>query len=313
MNVVINQEENSKNITLRLTPDAIYIVRMIKFEKCQYYLKLTFSKNAFKEYIVDNELEIIFNGQTFIKTCKNIQKNNDDKIKIIYENSELKIVITNLNKKKVETIILNNNNISCYVPQDKLLPMNIAFKNIFYKFNTIDFSNLKKSINLKNETINISIFEDEFIVFESRSQGTSPLHILYGDLPDYMIETKNDTSRNLWNPESTGKVPAVCSEGLCPRGASPIHRISSGPAGKLHEDSKFSSDNSSSTELVKPTKITINIKILNLLAKINLLVSVVNIYQSLENNIIKIFGEFIYPKNNNTGQVEIIICSDQKK
>ena len=31
LNVVINQEENSKNITLRLTPDAIYIVRMIKF------------------------------------------------------------------------------------------------------------------------------------------------------------------------------------------------------------------------------------------------------------------------------------------
>lgn len=244
LNVVINQEESSKNITLRLSKNAIYIIKMIKFEKCQYYLKMVFSKNSFKEYIVDNELEIIFNGQTFIKTCKNIQKNNEDRVKIIYENDELKIVITNESKKKIETIILNNNNISCYKPQDKLLPMDIDFKDKFFKFNTIDFSNLKKSINLKNETINISLFENEYIVFESRSQGTSPLHILYGD-----YSVKNDT------------------------------------------------------------KITINTKILNLLAKLNLLVNGVQIYQSMDNNKIKIFGEFLYPKNNNTGEVEIIIFS----
>lgn len=101
LNIIINQDEtNSKNINLRMTKNAIYIIRLIKNEKLQYYIKLFFDKNSFKNYELNNELEIIFNGQTFIKACKNITKSNDDKIKIIYENSLLKIKIVNENKKK---------------------------------------------------------------------------------------------------------------------------------------------------------------------------------------------------------------------
>jgi len=252
LNIIINQEENnSKDITLRLTHDGIYIIRMTKSDMSQYCLKLIFNTNSFVEYKINHELEIIFNGQTFIKTCKNIQKNNDDHIKILYEKSELKIIITNKIKVKTETIILNDNNISCYIPQDKPLTMDITFKDSFYKFNTIDFTNLKKSINLKTETVNISLFEDKYIVFKSRSQGTSPLHILYGVL------SHNENNEN---------------------------------------------------NEINETRIVINTKILNLLAKLNILTNTVNLHQSYKNNIIKIFGEFIHPKNNKIGEIEILLC-----
>lgn len=245
LNIIINQDEtNSKNINLRMTKNAIYIIRLIKNEKLQYYIKLFFDKNSFKNYELNNELEIIFNGQTFIKACKNITKSNDDKIKIIYENSLLKIKIVNENKKKVETIILNNNPVTCFTPRDNILIIDIEFKNVFYKFNTIDFLNLKKTINLKNEIIQLKLFEDKFIEFETRSQGTLPFNVTYGDVD-------NDC---------------------------------------------------------KKTNLTINTKILNLLARLNILTNYVNIYQSLQDNIIKIEGHFMYPKNINVGGIEIIFC-----
>ena len=71
------------------------------------------------------------------------------------------------------------------------------------------------------------------------------------------------------------------------------------------EETKLSNDG-----LSNESKLIINTKILNLLAKLNILTNTVNLYQSFKNNIIKIYGEFIHPKNNNVGEIEIILCEN---